>query len=295
MKLIKPITYSDTQLISTNATESVAAYAAGTTYAVGAYVQYSPRIYQSLVASNVGNQPDISPTKWLDTGPDNKHGMFDTQVSTQTTMPTTITVQVKPGAAFNSLGLLNISGNSLVVTMLDTIGGTSVYSNTVSLDNTIILDWYMYFFEPYNFKTDVVLTDLPPYPNGAITATLTSTSTALIGSMVYGTTYDIGSTQYGATVGIRDYSTKTTDTFGNTTFVKRAYSKRMEAGVFVKTENLTFNYNLLASIRATPVVWIGSDVTTMQPLVMFGYYRDFTVNIQYPSYALCNLSIEGLI
>lgn len=40
------------------------AYAAGTTYAAGAIVKYAGVYWTSLIAGNVGNQPDISPTDW---------------------------------------------------------------------------------------------------------------------------------------------------------------------------------------------------------------------------------------
>lgn len=49
-------------------------WAVGTTYgeytttrSKGDIVDYNGTLYQSLVASNVGNQPDISPTQWLET------------------------------------------------------------------------------------------------------------------------------------------------------------------------------------------------------------------------------------
>lgn len=40
------------------------AWASGTTYAAAANVFYNGNYYQSLAGSNVGNEPDISPTKW---------------------------------------------------------------------------------------------------------------------------------------------------------------------------------------------------------------------------------------
>ena len=295
MKVIKPITYAESQLISSNTTETYATWAIGTTYALAARVQYGTRIYESVVASNIGNQPDITPTKWLDYSPDNKHAMFDTQVSTQSTKTGTLTTVLNPGTNFNSVALININGTSATVTVQSGVGGAVVYTRTTSLDDTIIIDLYSYFFEPYDFKSELILTDIPPYNNGVITMSLVATTgTAAIGALVPGTYYDLGSTQYGATVGIRDYSVKTTDTYGTTTFVQRAFSKRMDATVFVNSTTLNFNYKLLTDLRAVPAVWIGSDSSALKPLIVFGYYRDFNVNIQYPTYSLCTLSIEGL-
>ena len=295
MKLIKPVTFLESQLISTSATETVSAYVAGTSYAIGDKVEYGVRLYESLVAANLGNQPDISPTKWLDYAPDNKHAMFDNQVNTQTIQASPLTVVVKPGVSINSAAFLNLDGASLNVTMDDGLAGPEVYNETISLDDTIILDWYMYFFEPFDFRTEVILTDLPAYTNGVITMTLTGSGNVKIGSFVYGTIYTIGGTQNGVSVGIKDYSVKTTDEFGNTTFVPRAFSRRMDAEIYMDNTKLNYNYRLLSDIRSTPVVWIGSDATALRPLVQFGYYRDFTISIPYVNYSLCSISIEGLV
>lgn len=294
MKVIKPITYAESQLISSNTTETYATWAIGTTYALADRVQYGTRIYESVVASNVGNQPDITPTKWLDYSPDNKHAMFDTQVSTQSTKSGNLVTVLAPGANFDSLAMIGLSGSSVNIKVQDGVGGTEVYNTTTSLDDTTIIDLYTYFFEPYDLTTEVILTDIPPYSSGVITMTIVSSGTSAIGAMIPGTTYTIGGTQYGANIGIRDYSVKTTDIYGTTTFVQRAFSKRMDATVFVESSALTFNYKLLTDLRAVPAVWIGSDSNELKPLIVFGYYRDFNITIQYPTYSLCTLSIEGL-
>lgn len=44
-------------------------YAAGTTYASGAWVYYGTTYYRSLQAANVGHQPDVSPTWWEELDP----------------------------------------------------------------------------------------------------------------------------------------------------------------------------------------------------------------------------------
>lgn len=295
MRLLKPIEFQVSQLISTNAVETYPAWSAATTYAKDAYVDYGTHIYQSLVNSNLNKQPNISPTDWILVGPDNTHAMFDNQVSTQTSSTTPLIVTVAPGKVVNSLAFLNLEGSSLNVVMTDGAGGPTVYSSTTNLDDTIILDWYMYFFEEYNPRTEVILTGIPSYTNGRITMTLTGTSPVKIGNFIYGTIYELGKTQYGASAGILDYSVKQTDDFGNTTFVQRAYSKRMEASIFMDNSDIAFNQRLLASVRATPVVWIGSTESTYSPLVVFGFYKEFNIDIQYPTSSMCSLTIEGLI
>ena len=52
-------------------------------------------------------------------------------------------------------------------------------------------------------------------------------------------------------------------------------------------------YALLADYRATPLVWIGSE-NAYQSLIVFGYYKDFEIDIAFPTVSYCTLSIEGM-
>lgn len=297
MKILKPIEFQTSQLISSNAVETYAAWSSVTTYAKDAFVDYGTMIYQSLVNSNLNKQPDISPTDWIEVGPDNTHAMFDNEVSTQTVSTSPLTVTVAPGKLFSSVAFLNIeNGTSLQVTMLDAPAGTTVYSRTIDLDESLVIDWYGYFFEEFDVKNEVVLDDIPPYSTSVLTFVLTGGNPVKLGNFIYGTIQDIGGTQYGATSGIKDYSVKETDQYGNTTFVQRAYSKRMEVDVMMDNGDLNYNMKLLAAIRATPCLWIATDDDKYQgALTMFGFYKDFNVTIAYPTFSMCSLSIEGLI
>ena len=297
MKVITPVEFQTSHLLSTTATETVATYNEGTTYALGAKVIYGlDTIYESLQNSNTGNTPSTSPTFWLKVGPSNKYAMFDTEVGTQTTATSPLVVDIEPGAITNSIAFLNVTGaTTLQVDFYDEDGGTVVYTKTINMDNTPIVDWYMYFFEPYDYKTAVVLLDIPPYYTGVFRVTITGAGTVGVGAIVYGNFAQIGDTQYGVTLGNRDYSVKNTDEFGNTTFVKRAYSKRMEPIVFIDNSRLRYVNNVLDKVRSTPTVWVATDYEEYDPLIVYGFYRDYDIDVAYPTASLVRLSIEGLI
>ena len=298
MKVIKPTTITDAMIVSTNAVEAYAAWAVGTTYAKDAKVDHGTHYFNSLVNSNVGNDPDTSPTFWENIGPDNKHAMFDGQISTATTKATSpLTVTLAPGIA-NAVAMLGLVGSSVTVTMTDGAGGPTVYTRTVDLDGTIITDWYMYFFEPFVQLGEVVLTDLPPYSNGRITMTLTSGGSVAIGEFLVGAVYEIGETdlEHGATIGIIDYSRKDTDPdTGVVTFVPRAYSKRMSGQFLLSNGAIGGVQQILASIRATPSVYIGSEGADYSALIVYGFYRDFSIDIAYPTHSWCRIEVEGLV
>jgi hypothetical protein len=294
MKVIKPVTFdSATHLVSSTAVEAYAAYNPATTYAKDAFVDYGTFIYQSLVNSNTGNQPDTSPTQWVLIGPDNTHAMFDDQTSTATTSTSPLTVVLDTGLC-NSLGLLGLVGSQVVVTVKDDTGGNTVYSRTISLDGTFIYDWYQYFFEPYVQIGEVVLTDLPPYLTAELTVSLTGTGTIQIGTLTWGTQYDLGDATYGAGLGIIDYSKKETDEFGVTTFVRRDFSKRLTARLILPNAQINRVQRVLADLRAQPAIWVTSDVSDLAPLTVYGFFRDFSIEVAYPTESFCSLEIEGL-
>ena len=302
MKVIKPQTFnSATTLVSTSAVETLSNWAAGT-YALNAKVLHPLTVngitfkYQwtSLVANNTAT-PGTDDTKWQRGDVGNKDAMFDGQVSIPTEATSPLTVTIRAPLA-NSVAFAGLVGSQLVVTVKDNGANPAVYTRTINLDGTIVLDWYQYFFEPFVQLGEVVLTDLPPYLLGQITMTLTSGSPVEVGEMVWGTSYVLGDEgiEQGAAVSIIDYSRKDTDT-GRTTFTRRAFSKRMSGQFLVDNDKINGVQRILADIRAVPSVYIGSEDAQYAPLVVYGFYRDFSIDIAYPTKSLCRIEVEGLI
>lgn len=255
-------------------------------------------MYESLQASNTNHQPDVSPTWWLDLGATNQFAMFDTVVSTVTSATTSLTVTYAPGTVFNSVALINVEADLIKVTVRDGLGGPIVYENTVGLSGATVSSWYDYFFtDPLLKRTQVVLSNIPPYASGHITLELSVSpgNTVSIGSFIAGDLATLGVSQYGASAGIIDYSIKQTDEFGNTTFVKRAFSKRLNVTFNLNNSQLNRVQNYLYSVRATPVVWVATDDPQYEEaMVIFGFYRDFSTEIAYPSFSQCSIEIESL-
>lgn len=293
-RVVQPVSIGLDRVLASNAVELYANYNPATTYALYARVVSGALVYESLGNDNIGNSPATMPTAWWPLGPSNKAAMFDNQISTGTVAANNLTVTVATGP-INSVGFFGLVGATLDVTVRNGLAGEIVYSRTVTLDATVIADWYQYFFEPSVRMGEVILTDIPPYFNAHVTATVYDPVADVgLGLMTAGTFYTIGDTQYGASVGITDYSRKETDEFGVTSFIKRDYSKRMSIRVMLPNAQLNKVQKVLASLRATPCAWLGSDQAEYSPLVVFGYYKDFSIDVSYPTHSLCSLEIEGL-
>lgn len=301
MKVLKPTDISDAMLVSSSVAEPAAGetlWNASTAYTVGQEVirVETHRKYKRLVAGTTSTVPENDKTNWLDIGPTNRWAMFDNTVGTSTTSTTDITVVTKTGGV-NGIYLAELVGTEVEITLRESTGGAVVYSHTEILDGSIVTSFYDWFYQPYRQKTEFSLTDLPfHYQSGELTVTILGTAAnRACGVFKVGETVDIGATQYGANVSIIDYSRKSTNEFGITSVVQRPYSKRANLDIF--TEKADFNkiYTTLAELRAIPAVYIGSTRPGFEPITIYGYFKDFSITIQYTTANLCSLEIEGLI
>ncbi len=294
MKIVRPATIDAAALIGTSAAESATAWSSGSTYALGAQVLNAAgtRIFESLQAGNL-NHALTDSAWWLDIGPANRWAMFDTVNGTATQAPADLDVTVKPQGRIDSLGLLNVDAAQVQVIVTDDIDGV-IYDRTFTMvEDSGVADWYAYFYEPIIRKTDLIITDIPLYNTPSIRVLFSADGDPTsVGTMVLGQAKTIGATQYGAGVGITDYSRKQADDFGNYVLVERPFSRKASFQVAVDKAQTDEVVRLLSSYRATPILYIGA--TDYGSTAVFGFYRDFNGVIDYPLTTMFSLELEGL-
>jgi hypothetical protein len=274
-----------------------AEWSAATAYALSQIATRSTthRIYERLVAGTSAALPENDQTNWLDIGPANRFAMFDNQLSTKTRgyQPSGfIQVSMQSPGGY-SLALFGIQSSDVNVKLVNNYTAAVYYDVTkYSAD----------FYESYvNGKIFVaeeskpLVFDVPYNPNFCtLTVTISGGSGAECAVFVWGNSYNIGESRLGARSGITDFSKKLTDDFGVTTFVRRAFSKKLSAELNVPLSEVGAVQALLTAIRSTPCVWIPSASSLLSYLITFGWYRDFNINVQYQTRAQCTLEIEGL-
>jgi len=296
MRLLRAVTVNDANLTS-NIVEAgtYPEYASTATYALGTQVMdtagASPThyVYESLVDGNIGNAL-TDETKWVFVGSTNRYAMFDQSNGTATTSASGIDVTVNVAGRCDGLALLGLSAQNVTVTM--TVGASTVYSSTIDLQSDSgITSWYDWFSEDIAYKTDLVIDDMPLYTGCSVRVQI-GTGTVSCGTMVLGQTRDLGGTTYGARAGITDYSKKTVDEFGNYQIVPRSFSKRMTVKLYTDNSRIDELHSLLTEYRTTPAVWLGTE--TYACTWVFGFYKDFDVEIAQPQKSYISIEIEGL-
>ena len=120
----------------------------------------------------------------------------------------------------------------------------------------------------------------------------TGTTDLAVGVLLIGDQKKLGiGVRQGARVGIQDYSRKETNQWGDTILAQRAFAKRASFDVPVLAANVDETVEYLTTLRAIPCLWIGSSYYST---IIFGFFKEFDVNIAYAAVSECSLSIEGM-
>lgn len=296
MKVIKSIVTTDAILTSSNILENeYSTWVSGTSYAALARVIYQHKIYERVIAGAGTTTPDLDITNWLYVSYTNRWRMFDNVISNVSSRVGGITFTLTPSQSVDSLILLNVNASSVRVVMNDSVAGV-VYDQTIILSgNEGITDYYSYFFNTIaDKKTTTAFLDMPSYPTATITVTISSGSAlAEVGEVVYGMKTIVGRTNYNTAIGIKSFSRKEVDEFGNVTVVKRRNSKYCEYDIDIDNYKLNEIQRFFSDIDSVPCVFIGNE--TMDELIVYGFYSEFKATIAFPTVSKCSLRVEGLI
>ena len=267
-------------------------------YAIGELVSYATthKIYKCIKTSY--NNVPTNTTYWQEYAPMGRYAPFDQTTSTQASCNSPLTYVLETGQSVGAIALLDVVGQSAYIKVVSNPHVTPVtrYEKTITLSTAVITDWYMYFFSAFTQKKNLIVFDLPPYPDAHIEITITSGSNPVkVGGIILGDVEILGGTHYGAQAGIRDYSRKVVDeATGMVTLEQRKYAKTMSVKFHLDNGSVNSVHDRLANLRATPIVWIGDDDAAYEPLIIFGFYKDFRLEISHPSSSYYTLEIEGM-
>ena len=292
MKITTPIKITDAMLVSSTVPEDDApVYSAGTTYALGAKVISNHRVYESAQAANTGNAVS-DPTWWIDIGPTKRWAAFDDVIGTYCAGTSPLEVVLAPGQRVNTVALIDVSGVE-TVRVRSAVGAATIYDRSIDVrSKRVVRSWWEYFFAPRSAAKQAIFDGLPPVTTAQITITCTGSAPA-IGVICVGLTMGFADAQLGVSIGIIDYSAKETDSFGVTSVVERAYAKRANVSFVLPRPQVDAFAKLLADLRAKPALWRVSD--RHEVLTIYGWVRDWSQAISYPTLVTGDMTIEGLI
>lgn len=295
LTIVKPLAVTPAMLTTNVPEDDHPAWSAGTTYAADARVIDEHRVWQSLQAGNTGKNPAANPLWWVEVGPTNRWAGFDFSHSTKVRRADSMWFEIAQGSsAVNAVALLEIEAVRSVRVRLTHPGYGTVYDKTTSLYS--IPDeasWYAWFFGERVEQVNFYALDLPTYPGATVRIDCEGIADMAAGVILLGDQKQVGEgVQRGVRMGIRDYSRKESNQWGDVVLQQRAYSKTRSLQILLKNEDVDNVDRMLASVRATPLLWILGK--QLQSPNVYGWYSSFDILIQYAQYSECSIDIEGL-
>lgn len=294
--IVKPFGVTSSNLLSSNVTETeYTIWNLSTSYGVvGDRVIHNHKVYECINGTgNIGKNPETEITFWLYVSVTNTYKMFDTKMSSQTVWADEIVVSASYSQRPNRLYFGNMECQSITIEMLDSTD-TVIYSDTVQMyENTGTPSYYSWFTARLQNKTDLLIEGFPPIANCKFNVTITNTGEdAKCGVMLVGYAEYVGETQLGIVTGIRDFSVKKRNDFGDYEILQRAFSRYGECNVLVDNSGIDRLVQTLSNYRSTATLFIATNM--YNSTMIYGFYDDFTNTISYQEASLLNIRMEGL-
>ena len=271
-------------------------YSSGTTYAVGDRVidTTTHTEYESAVAG-AGN-PLSDTTKWIKVGANNRFRMFDLTSNAQTTVPSPMVVEVTPGSRFDTLGLVGLFGDSLLIEIL--VSATVVRSITVDLLTRNTTGWYSYYTGAFYPRTKFAVFDLPPYSTAKLRLTISNASgNVSCGGVAMGMNTYIGATLQNSENDAQNFSTIKENAYGDTELTKRRAVPRITTPILYKADIQDVLLRIRDDANAVPCLYAGIDDTDsgfFAGLVMVGVYLIFKLTMDQPNTGMLQLQVKEI-
>jgi hypothetical protein len=297
MRVIIPLKMTDAILTNSNVPEDdFPEWNSSVSYTTGqkVIVLSTHRIYEALQNNtNVNPVTDTAET-WLDIGPTNRWSVFDGAIESQTTQFQTVEYEFTSDGTYSGIALLNMEASQVTVDILDSIEGAQPTLTFSLVDNSNVFDWFSYFFFPILSKKDLIVSNLPIFANSVITINVTALETVKIGEIIIGEDLILGKSLLGGRLGIEDFSTKQKDVFGRTFIFERAFANTVDFQFSFPISSARRVSLVLAELRARPAVYYTEPSLIEYGANVYGFPRDFRINLETSNVAFATLEIEGL-
>jgi hypothetical protein len=355
MRVIPPLTGASTTITEAMLTSSTAvetppaAYAGGTTYAIGAQVSVFTGtvadVYESLVNLNTGNPPATSPTQWkwisqthkewlagtnyalgdtvivaalhkefasaqagnlnhnpatddgtwwTELGPTAPWKAFDLLRNTGCETSSPQVAVITPGERVDSIAVVGMVAGEVSVVVKRS--GVTIYSRTLDLSTRSVTGWYDYFFQPFSFKEEIALFDLPPVTGAEVTVTLTrDTGNVTCGGILPGRAVYLGEIEVAPEDDALNFSTVDRDDFGNAELIPRRTIPKTAQTLWVDKSEINKIRAARDLLNAVPALWSGLDDVDdgyFAALLILGFYRRFTIGLEHKDLARITLELE---
>lgn len=319
MRIIPPLVttgnfgITDAMLTSSSAAEpgpgevawssaSVAYVAGDVRYLASTHLRYEARVNHTSSSSNTpaNATPDTPSTEWRVLGPTNRWAMYDALRSTGTVIPSGGTVVLTPGQRQDAMGFAGLS-NIATMTAVGTRGATTVYDpGVINLSTRRVGSFYQFFFQPFSYKTEFALFDLPPYTDMVITITVNApggSGDCVIGDCVLGMQEYIGRALIEPENDALNFSRIDRAFDGTATVTRRRNVPKNSVQVLVDKSDVDRVLSVRERLNAVPAIYSALDDQRDGYYSSFfrkGIYKRWALSPKNQNHAIATMEIEEI-
>jgi|GEM_PF-2840340 len=216
----------------------------------------------------------------------------DDKLNTQVSKEDSFYIVLNQGL-IDTISLLNISGTSIKVELLDAVTSESIKSYEINLKEDAYRDIWGYFYDDFLYKIDIFLNIILTYNMHIKVTVYNPSSTAKLGKIVTGVSSKNMDMLINHTPNMLDYSTVDRDaTTGDITFKEGYYAKKLNLTIAVDNQDFGSVIKKLYDLRGKAVLFLGDGG---EHSIVFGFIRNFDAQYSYKNKEYIGLTIEGLI
>lgn len=253
-------------------------------FQAGARVSYLDYVYEATKDIGITLPSGYSPatsSDWRQVGFTNKWRVFDRSSTTRSKQADSMFWRIRPGQICTHAAVIGLVGATSVRLIVANSSDVTIYDKTVSLTGI------------NNLIADQIFTGLPNVANCDLLFYVYGGSSLAVSEIVFGAGVKLGAgVHQGAAIQFQDYSRKEFDEFGEAVLVPRPFARRASFEMSIERDDIDTVMDTLASLRARPCLWIGHP--NYKSTTIYGFFKDFSVDIAYATRAICSMVIEGM-
>ena len=287
-------------------------WSASTPYVSGDVIFFDHYYYKSVIDGNTNKNPTDNPDLWVRWAISNRYAQIDLRATTKTVWDATTALVPSDDAlitkftntGFNALSFGHVHGDNVKVQLFDNNNILQFEETKVVYPRPTSNNWYNYYFEAFKSSSYTGVEEdfffrLPP-KTGYIIVTVAqdlTSRTASVGFMVAGEETFVGTSLFGASMGVTDNSLVEIDDFGITTVKKRIANTFMDIDVYFPSNQIKQMERKAARAQGKILVFVGDeqDASRYEFLATLGYVESYTAVLSLYENTTASYSIKEVI
>ncbi len=303
MKAFIPIDITDDILVSSTISEpseTEPLWSSTKTYAedeLVSVIETNSHLVYTAKRTNLNKPPATSKDDWFLKGKTNRFRMFDWNQRDPSVGSSEDMIIIRPKQRINSL-MVELQADYIDITVTDGSCNNVIYQMSKSLLKRNVSTFYEWFYVPFVYEKKIVVFDIQPVSDPIIKLTVRSNDGSNeILRLPIGFSIDLGVTQFSPVLDMDNYSKVVRDGFASATFYPAQSIPKNEYKIVSNRNRVNVLRKFREDVGSKAAVWSAlddMDYEYTESLIIFGFVRDFNIEIPHNEYTLTSLYIEGI-